>query len=1051
SSSLPAIPAAALATAATAGTAASAPTLAAGALEQALLTVVADKTGYPVDMLELDMRLDADLGIDSIKRVEILSALQEQLPQLPAVAPDELGRLETLRQIVNSLSSNLPAAPAAALATAATAGTAASATTLAAGALEQALLTVVADKTGYPVDMLELDMRLDADLGIDSIKRVEILSALQEQLPQLPAVAPDELGRLETLRQIVSALAPAALTTDSTRQGQALPLSSCATPASCRCASKGSCADPATCHCTSSTAGAAELAQAGLHRQRIRLVPLPAAPPRPLINDAPFWIVDDCSPLSTALAEALRQQGLVAEIVGPQQHNPPARLAGLLVPAPAVGSDSLFLQQTFELLQRCAPALQNAASGGRKALFVTLARLDGRFGFDPAGTPLADPLSGGLAGLSKTAGHEWPNVCCQAYDLAAELQLAQQVEALVAQLQQQGPAEIGLTAAGPVTLQLETTPLPQPAQPLRFSSDEVIIVSGGARGVTAEVACQLAAAGQPTLLLLGRSPLPQAEDAELAAASDEAAIKRLLLARTPDKPNPRALQQACQQVLAARELRANLARMTASGARVLYRALDIRDEAAVAAAVAEARACGRIRGLIHGAGVLADKRIEDKTAEQFAAVYSTKVAGLLALLQATADDALDFIALFSSSTGRFGRTGQCDYAVANEVLNKSAQAIARQRPDCRVLALNWGPWDGGMVTPALKQLFAGEGIEVIDLRQGAAYLLAELADSRRNEVELVLLGGGPPAASAGGDHTGPADTATSEAPTAPLLAQPLYELTVASRRMAVLRDHVLAGRAVLPTALHLEWLAQAALHSQPGLQLLAIDNLCICSGLKLAADDSAQLQLRGGSPAQTAEGLRLPLQLCDAASGQLYSRAEALLADRLAAAPEPLAALALDPASGGDAARYYRNGQLFHGPLLQGLRQIIGSSASGIEALCQTAPAPANWLDAPLRSSWLTEPLLVDGAFQLLILWTQAQHGRACLPAAIGRYRSFVEEFPAGLGRLRCRIDRLQGNQLNATIDLLDEAGQRVLARLEQVQATLAELTAAFAANRLQA
>ncbi|SDE60539.1 type I polyketide synthase, partial [Desulfuromonas thiophila] len=67
-------------------------------------------------------------------------------------------------------------------------------TAVAAGALEQALLAVVADKTGYPVDMLELDMRLDADLGIDSIKRVEILSALQEQLPQLPAVAPDELG-----------------------------------------------------------------------------------------------------------------------------------------------------------------------------------------------------------------------------------------------------------------------------------------------------------------------------------------------------------------------------------------------------------------------------------------------------------------------------------------------------------------------------------------------------------------------------------------------------------------------------------------------------------------------------------------------------------------------------------------------------------------------------------------------------------------------------------------------------------------------------------------
>src|SRR5205085_561704 len=68
------------------------------------------------------------------------------------------------------------------------------------------LLEVVAEKTGYPVEMLELDMSLDADLGIDSIKRVEILSALQTRLPAAPVVKPEDLGRLQTLRQIVAFL-----------------------------------------------------------------------------------------------------------------------------------------------------------------------------------------------------------------------------------------------------------------------------------------------------------------------------------------------------------------------------------------------------------------------------------------------------------------------------------------------------------------------------------------------------------------------------------------------------------------------------------------------------------------------------------------------------------------------------------------------------------------------------------------------------------------------------------------------------------------------------
>ncbi len=72
-----------------------------------LLEVIAEKTGYPVEMLELDMTLDADLGIDSIKRVEILSALQTRLPQAPVVKPEDLGRLQTLRQIVLFLSDGI--------------------------------------------------------------------------------------------------------------------------------------------------------------------------------------------------------------------------------------------------------------------------------------------------------------------------------------------------------------------------------------------------------------------------------------------------------------------------------------------------------------------------------------------------------------------------------------------------------------------------------------------------------------------------------------------------------------------------------------------------------------------------------------------------------------------------------------------------------------------------------------------------------------------------------------------------------------------------------
>ena len=168
----------------------------------ALIAVVAEKTGYPAEVLELDMRLDDDLGIDSIKRVEILSALQEQYPGLPALPPDRLASFRTLGR-----HRGIPVAERREHRAAARGRCPPRSRPSPTGELARALLETVAEKTGYPAEMLELDMRLDDDLGIDSIKRVEILSALQERFPEMPPASPEQIGTLGTLREIVALLA----------------------------------------------------------------------------------------------------------------------------------------------------------------------------------------------------------------------------------------------------------------------------------------------------------------------------------------------------------------------------------------------------------------------------------------------------------------------------------------------------------------------------------------------------------------------------------------------------------------------------------------------------------------------------------------------------------------------------------------------------------------------------------------------------------------------------------------------------------------------------
>ena len=67
------------------------------------MDVVAEKTGYPADALDLSMSLEGDLIIDSIKRVEILSAVQEKAPELPEVDGSQMAQLQTLGEIVGFL------------------------------------------------------------------------------------------------------------------------------------------------------------------------------------------------------------------------------------------------------------------------------------------------------------------------------------------------------------------------------------------------------------------------------------------------------------------------------------------------------------------------------------------------------------------------------------------------------------------------------------------------------------------------------------------------------------------------------------------------------------------------------------------------------------------------------------------------------------------------------------------------------------------------------------------------------------------------------------
>ena len=918
-----------------------------------LLAVVAESTGYPTEMLELDMDLEADLGIDSIKRVEILSLLGKRIPNAPAVDPEQLGNLRTLRQVaafVGGGAAEKPAtAPAPAAAPAPTAGDA-----------RAILLAVVSELTGYPSEMLDLDMDLEADLGIDSIKRVEILSLLGKRLPDAPAVDPEKLSGLRTLRQVLEFVAPR---------------------------ERGSKRAPAAAE-----EPVAEGQRSGLLRREVVACRLPAPQALPL-PAGPILVTDDGDGLAPALVRRLVEAGHEAKLVA-LDDVAASDAAGLVICGGSGWAPEALARAFAQIRARATPLRR---SGG---MLAAVSRRDGAFGrLDPLAGPAAH---GGLAGLCKTAAREWSEVRCKAIDLAASLPPDEAAALLLAELGADGPEEVGLGPAGRVGLALGASD----AQPTEAASPlhpgDLVVVTGGARGVTAACVVELARACRPTLLLLGRSPLGEEEPAWLAGARDEAAIQRALLAHrfAGERPTPIVLRDACREILARREIRATLAAIEAAGAKALYRAVDARDRAALARVIDEARALhGPVRGLVHGAGVLRDKRIEEKSDGDFAAVFSTKVDGLEALLEATAADDLALLALFTSVTGRFGRRGQIDYAAANETLTAIALRERARRPGCRVVAFDWGPWEGGMVTPALAKEFAREGIALIPIGAGARLFAAEATGPAGGAVELVVGSGFP-----GG--------LVPETPDLHLAALERID----PRTHRYLEDHRLAGRPVLPVAMEIELMAAAAARFWPGAGIAAVEDFRLLKGVVVEEPLHLTVWLGRRTGDRVAAELR-------GAGDRVHARCTVVLG--AASKLTPLVGAVELPEGGRDPASIYAARELFHGPRFHALAAVEGIGADAFAAVLDTEPED---FFAPGRT-FATAPLALDGVFQAAVLWCRDRLGAPSLPSRLGAWRQGAQPLPPRV-RAVAAVRAVEGSTAVIDCDLLDEAG-RVVAQVE--------------------
>jgi hypothetical protein len=332
------------------------------------------------------------------------------------------------------------------------------------------------------------------------------------------------------------------------------------------------------------------------------------------------------------------------------------------------------------------------------------------------------------------------------------------------------------------------------------------------------------------------------------------------------------------------------------------------------------------------------------------------------------------------------------------------------------------------------------------VEQGARLVLSEIETRGERPVEIVVLAE-PQAVKTPGR---PALDPEASPHTSNGRLEQVLERRIDLDSLPVIRSHVIDGHAVLPMALILEWLAEGALHRHPGLTVLGIDNLRLYKGVILRDSRPTTVSLHAGKAERRDGASIIPVEMLGALENGrevTHARGEVVLAERHAPGERFLVETDLSPVL-ADRDEIYRR-ILFHGPAMQAIKQVEGCDDRAIAGWVSTAPPPASWIERPLRQNWLTDPLAIDAAFQLLVLWCQERFGASSLPTGVGAYRQYRRSFPTDGVRVVAAIQHFTDHRAVADIEFLDAQGNPV-ARIESYECVIdPSLNQAFRRNRL--
>ncbi|MGK7878136.1 MAG: SDR family NAD(P)-dependent oxidoreductase [Xenococcaceae cyanobacterium] len=782
-------------------------------VEAILVDLVVQQTGYPQESITLEARLLDDLNLDSIKAGELVAAAASKCGVAGNIDPSSLANA-TLKEIAAEIRSAMSAEEEANndYNTIAVSPQAPEALKESVN-ISELLLALIEERTGFPQKTLSLDLRLLDDLNLDSIKAADLVATAAKQVGVGGQLDPSTLANA-TLADVVAAL-------QEVQPEVKKP------------------SDPISTSKKSLKASSAKPKETSKWVRNFAIEYVAQDAPQREKEDwskAKVLIVSDTvdSPVAKALGEQLLFLGAQVETVTYQQ----VSASNSLLKA-SFSHYLALLPQTSDQEQESLPLAQMVArlqsiailSGTSNHCLAYVQFGGGRFG---SGSHTMNPEVCCAAAFARSVHLERPDLRVRVVDLAQEIEPNRTAELVISELSgTEAIATVGYDAD--LVRLVPQSRLQQPAnytkRSLSWSEEDVILVTGGAKGITAECALAFAQSTGAKMVLVGRSPAP-----------------------APDNRKSEVAQ--------------TLERFQAKGLTCRYYSCDIANADAVAELVKTVtREEGAITGVVHGAGLNTPRRLEQVSLEAAVAEVSPKLLGACNLLQALAEAPPRLFVAFSSIIGVTGMPGNAWYAFANESLAIMLRRFESDHPETKVLSLAysvWGEVGMGARMGSVKNL-ERIGIGAISTEEGVGRFL-KLFECDPGVKQVVI------AACLGGLDTWSPETSIRP-PVRFLEDIRSYEpnVEVVSRvHLSLeddlyLRDHLYRGSYLFPTVFGLEAMAQAVAYAtgRKSLPAVRIEDIRLERPIVVSPEQGVDIEIRvevlekevGSSPCKVRAGI----------------------------------------------------------------------------------------------------------------------------------------------------------------------------------------------------